>query len=173
MGHNFSKDRARAPVQNLVVFEVLGGHVRDAEWRLGDWWTKGVMGLSRPYVQVAFGEQIGQSAPKITFLAQSGCDVNFDKRTVFNLDESPDVEGIKLTVRDQRNVQAVLRGDPLIGTGDVHIDRASAGTLVQERVELRRDDSQDPAGLLTIQYRVVNREVVRDTLLTQIGRAHV
>jgi len=165
MGHSCSKEKVLAPAKNLVVFEVLGGHVRDAEWRLGDWWTVGILGLKRPFVKVAFGAQVQQSEPKMNFLAQCGCDVNFDKRMVFSLDESLDVEGIQMTVRDQRHVQAALRGNPLIGKGEVRIDRDSGGILKQERVELRRNECRDPTGWLTIQYRVIKREAVRDTLL--------
>jgi hypothetical protein len=148
------------------VFEILGGHVRDAEWRLGDWWTVSVLGLSRPYVRVAFGKQVEQSAPKLKFAAQKGCDVNFDSRIVFSLDEDPDDEVIKITVLDQRNLQAAVCGNPLIGTAEVRIVRHPAGALFQQTVELQRDDSPDDSpGWLRVQWRLVKRPFVRETLL--------
>jgi len=165
MGLVFSKDNTMEPVKDIVVFEVLGGHVQDAEWRLGDWWTVGVLGLSRPYVKVKCGSQKERSEPKPCFFAQRGINVNFDKRVVFSMDGIPDSEGVNITVRDQRTVQATLRGDPLIGKAVVRIDRDSGSALKQERVELRRDDSQDPTGWLTVQYRLIQREVMRQTML--------
>jgi len=164
MGHCSSKDKPKASAKNLVIFEVLGGHVRDAEWRPGDGLIVGVLGLSRPYVKVAFGAQTDQSVPRMKFLAQSGCDVNFNKRMVFSLDEGPDCDGIQMTVFDQRTVQAAWHGDPVIGTAEILIERDSGGTLVHEKVELKRNGSENSPGWLSVQYRVMNRDVVRDTL---------
>mmetsp|Transcript_21032 Transcript_21032/g.66443 ORF Transcript_21032/g.66443 Transcript_21032/m.66443 type:complete len:635 (+) Transcript_21032:95-1999(+) len=169
MGHAPSKTRGGhgEATQRLLVLEVLGGWVRDSSWRLGDWWTKGVLGQVRPYAVVSFGDQTERTKTlKVALGARNGCAAHFDRRFVFSLDSRPDLEEVHVAVYDERTMQSVLRGDPLVGHTTVTLKKDDVGTLVRERVDLKREGMEESSGWLKVQYRIMEREVAGRILLT-------
>jgi len=169
-------DVASSVARSYVVFEVLGGEVGNPEPRWGDWWTRRVVGLVSPYVQVEYIEPNGEvqreqtGVVKVALGQYAACKVNFDSNMVFQIDmRQREPHRIRIQVFHHRPVQGFISGDPLVGEATLDIDISSARTFHQRRLNLTRH-GEGAAGpepedsWLNVQYRIVVWEAVSSTL---------
>lgn len=167
-----------------IEFEILGGMLSDAEHRLGDVWVRGVMGFVAPYATVEFIDPFGNIQTGATGVVMmslgkhSGCSVNFEKRMSFTAYCAQQGEQcIRVRVFQKRFVQAVFRGDPMVGEATLSIDMANVGSPQRARLSLSRPaktcflsrgrccgDPVPGASWLDVQCRVVAWETVGNTL---------
>lgn len=150
----------------LLMFEVLGGWISDREQRWGDWWTVHILGLLRPYVVVQFRGETHQSdvLEVKTGVLESAC--NFNMQIALPLASDPGSDGderVHIVVRDRRYVQALMRGDPLVGEADLQL-QPDGTQRIKARLDLRRPDCQDTSGWIQVQYWVVEPQELKRVL---------
>eukprot|EP00746_Dinoflagellata_sp_MGD_P127257 gnl/MRDRNA2_/MRDRNA2_61883_c0_seq1.p1 gnl/MRDRNA2_/MRDRNA2_61883_c0~~gnl/MRDRNA2_/MRDRNA2_61883_c0_seq1.p1 ORF type:complete len:398 (+),score=97.29 gnl/MRDRNA2_/MRDRNA2_61883_c0_seq1:170-1195(+) len=160
--HDSALAKAEAPFEGIdLKLEVVDAEgLADGEYRLGDFMA-GLFGKKElnPYVVVKCGKQLQQSPPIGATLSEQGASAEFGWKTLVEVTPTDSGEAGQLSFRvlDKKGIQAVFRGDPLIGEATLALSPEKlTGDTVQDVLELRSGDEENRvAGRLRVQYKVV------------------
>lgn len=171
-------DAPQLDVHRLQVEILTAENLGSPEYRVGDI-TAGFFAKARalhPYVEVHCG---GLKVNSQVYEAKPGGGATFAETLSLDLD-SGGLQGdmkVTLIVRDQRGVQAALRGDPMIGEAVAALD-SDAGAMPVRTVQLMRQGKRQGSlkcrfGVLAAKtdYEVLAQSESRD--LAEVSRALV
>mmetsp|Transcript_81812 Transcript_81812/g.162371 ORF Transcript_81812/g.162371 Transcript_81812/m.162371 type:complete len:694 (-) Transcript_81812:176-2257(-) len=144
--------------QTIQVEVFTADGLKNPEYRLGDISSRIVVGnpLIKPYAEASCA---GHTKRTRVVQATRGGQAKFGEALLFlvplALDNDIYDEGVKieLAVFDNRDVQAVLRGDPLVGKGSLEFDGKSLATSARHQVDLLRGGKCH--GTLTVRVGVL------------------
>lgn len=110
----------------------------------------------RPYItcKIRWGSQETETKRSPHIEAENG-DAYWGRKLLFALDQDFwKMQNFKVTVEafDKRELQGALRGDSLIGRGELHLDSAQLGAAPQRKVPLTLRGQ--PAGELSLQFQI-------------------
>lgn len=148
-----------APVEQKIQVEILTAeNLGSPEYRVGDF-TSSLFGGKKklsPYVEVTYGLEHAQTRV-LEGISNGRADfgevLSFPYRS-----NSSEGQRVEFSVFDARQVQAVVRGDPMIGKASLHVTQeAFSGSAQTQTVQLVRDGKQQ--GTLLVRVGVLAPQV--------------
>lgn len=138
-----------------LKLEVLNAEgLADGEYRFGDL-TSGFLGRKElnPYVVVKLNQQSQQSSPIKATASEQGASGAFKWKTLFEVSGGP--EQLTFQVFDKKGIQAIFRGDPLIGEATLALPQTLTPNSIDAAVTLKSGNGEKDTGRLHIRYGLV------------------
>lgn len=148
-----------APVEQRIQVEILTAeNLGNAEYRVGDFTTSLFGGKQKlsPYIEVKYGLEHAQTR---VLKGQSSGQVDFGEVLSFPCRSNhPAGQTVEFSIFDARGVQAMIRGDPMIGKASLEItEDAFSGSAQRQTLHLVRNGEEK--GTLTVRVGVLAPQI--------------
>eukprot|EP00746_Dinoflagellata_sp_MGD_P154428 gnl/MRDRNA2_/MRDRNA2_84801_c0_seq1.p1 gnl/MRDRNA2_/MRDRNA2_84801_c0~~gnl/MRDRNA2_/MRDRNA2_84801_c0_seq1.p1 ORF type:complete len:917 (+),score=181.98 gnl/MRDRNA2_/MRDRNA2_84801_c0_seq1:90-2840(+) len=152
------------PIEQRIQVEILTAeNLGSAEYRVGDFTTSLFGGKQKlsPYVEVKYGLEQAQTR---MLQGQSSGQLHFGEVLSFPCRSNHrDGQILEFSIFDARGVQAMVRGDPMIGKASLEIaEDAFSGSAQRQTLQLLRDGEEK--GTLTVRVGVLAPQIAYTAL---------